>query len=316
MSKRLFRKHRLILGAEYRQNFRQDQRYQDPEAVWLDSKKDSHYWGTYLQGEFRLLKTLLLNAGVRYDRYSTFGGTTNPRPALIWNPLERTTCKVLYGKAFRPPNAYELYYNDGNFTQKDNPHLKAETIHTADLILEQGFGESVLGTLDVYYYKIEDLIRQVVDPSDDLLVFRNTKAIKGRGFELSLQGKWKYGLAGRASYAYQESEDDQTGRDLVNSPRHLAKLNLTVPLLKDLIFLGLEEQYTSPRKTIKGGRVDDFLVTNLTLFHQNLLKGLEVSVSAYNLFNNNYADPGGDEHLQDRIKQDGRTFRLQVTYAF
>lgn len=316
VSKRLFEKHRLILGAEYRDNFRQDQSYEDPEAVWLDSKEDSRFWGTFLQGEFHLLKTLILNAGLRYDHYSTFGGTTNPRAALIWNPLERTTCKLVYGKAFRPPNAYELYYHDGYFTQKDNPHLKPETIHTVDLILEQGFGDHLLGTVNVYYYKIEDLIRQMLDTSDGLLVYRNTRAVKGKGLELELQGKWKDGLAGRISYAYQESEDEKTGKDLVNSPRHLAKLNLTLPLLKDVIFLGLEEQYTSTRKTVKAGRVDDFFITNLTLFNQNLLKGLEVSVSVYNLFNNNYSDPAGDEHLQDRIKQDSRTFRLKVTYAF
>jgi outer membrane receptor for ferrienterochelin and colicin len=32
---------------------------------------------------------------VRYDDYSTFGGTTNPRAAIIFNPSEQTKVKLL-----------------------------------------------------------------------------------------------------------------------------------------------------------------------------------------------------------------------------
>ncbi len=58
----------------------------------------------------------------------------NPRAALIWNPLERTTVKFIYGEAYRIPNAYELYYSDGNVTQA-NPGLDPETIRTYELVL-------------------------------------------------------------------------------------------------------------------------------------------------------------------------------------
>lgn len=44
--------------------------------------------------------------------------------------------------------------------------------------------------------------------------------------------------------------------------------------------------------------------------------GLELSGSAYNLFDTKYSDPGGDEHKQDSIEQDGRTFRVKLTYRF
>ena len=75
---------------------------------------------------------LIFNAGVRYDEYGYFGGTTNPRLALIYNPFEKTTFKLIYGSAFRPPNDFELYYGDG-ITQKGNPDLKPETITTYEM---------------------------------------------------------------------------------------------------------------------------------------------------------------------------------------
>ena len=317
VSKTLFQKHHLILGAEYRDNFRQDQlNYDSTGAVYLKSREDSFLWGLYLQDEFRILSNLILNAGLRYDHYSTFGGTTNPRLGLIWSPFEKTTFKALYGKAFRPPNAYELYYNDSYFTMKENPDLKPESTQTLDLILEQGWGNHLRGTINGYYYEIKDLINEVLDPADGLLVSENTGDVIGKGIELELEGKWDNGLSGRISYAYQESEEEDTGQDLVNSPRHLANLNVTLPLLKEKVLLGLEEQYVGPRKTVYGHQVDGYFVTNLTLFSQNLLKGLQVSVSVYNLFNNNYRDPVGPEIGLGAVRQDGRTFRLKVTYAF
>jgi iron complex outermembrane receptor protein len=42
-----------------------------------------------------------------------------------------------------------------------------------------------------------------------------------------------------------------------------------------------------------------------------------VSASAYNLFDTRYVSPGaGADHLQDTIRQDGRSFRLKMTYKF
>jgi iron complex outermembrane receptor protein len=78
----------------------------------------------------------------------------------------------------------------------------------------------------------------------------------------------------------------------------------------------MEEQFTGNRKTLAGKKADDFFITNLTLFSQNLINGLEISASVYNLFNRKYSDPIGGELLQDVLKQDGQAFRLKLTYRF
>lgn len=59
-----------------------------------------------------------------------------------------------------------------------------------------------------------------------------------------------------------------------------------------------------------------YTVANFTLSGRKLLPWLEVSASVYNLFDKAYADPGGQEHVQDTIPQDGRTFRLKATASF
>jgi len=96
----------------------------------------------------------------------------------------------------------------------------------------------------------------------------------------------------------------------------MVKLNLIAPLIEDDFGAGLEMQYESGRKTIGGDETDDTFITNLTLFSKNLVKGLRLSASVYNLFDEDYGYPGSEEHSQDIIEQDGRTFRFKLDYAF
>lgn len=319
LSKKILEKNKFTLGGEFRDNFRQDQSNYDefPFITYLDDKRDSRFWAIYFQDEFQIVDSLILNAGIRHDQYETFGGTTNPRIALIYNPLQETVIKLLYGKAFRPPTVYESYYSDGGFSLKANPSLDPETIHTYELVYEQYLGRYLRGTSSLYYYVIKDLLSQKTDPADGLLVYKNVEKVEVKGIELELEGRWPDGLEGRISYTFQKTESKETDESLINSPQHLAKLNLIFPLMKNKLFLGVEEQYTSRRKTFAGNRVDQFFITNLTLFSQNLfLKNLEISGSIYNLFNKKYKDPVGGELIQDAIKQDGLTFRLKLTYSF
>ncbi|MCE5333102.1 MAG: TonB-dependent receptor [Desulfobacteraceae bacterium] len=317
ITKMLFRNHKLLVGGEFKDIFRQDQGvYQrDPNSVVLDSRKSSFNGAVFIEDQYRIFKNLILNAGARYDYYDTFGNTLNPRVALIYNPFEKTSLKLIYGEAFRAPNAYELYYMDG-FTTKAPRDLQPEKIQTYEAVWEQYLGDRHKMTTALYHYSIDDLISLQIDPADNLLVFRNMGRAKATGVEWEFETKWKGGIESRISYAFQEARDDATESLLTNSPQHQAKLNLLFPLIRDKAFLGTEFHYVSPRKTIAGRNSDNVVLTNITLYTQKFMKGLEVSASIYNLFDQKYGDPGSDEHLQDLIEQDGINFRVKVTYSF
>ena len=326
---KLLDSHRLVVGAEYQDNLRQEQKNFDesPFTSYVDDKRSSSIWAVFLQDEYTILNNLILNAGVRYDHYSTFGNTVNPRLALIYTPLDGTVLKLLYGSAFRAPNVFERYYAIPALGTKSNPDLGPEKIKTYELVYEQYIGSHLRGTVSGFYYNIDNLIVQVEENGFD--IFRNLSRVQADGVEAELDAKFDNGLTGRASYSFQDAWDSDTGQTLVNSPRHLAKLNLTIPFLQDKVFLGIEEQFTDRRKTLVAGNfAKSFFVTNLTLFSRNLLNNLELSASLYNLFDCRYGDPGGAEHIQDPerfkdpdrpldiIQQDGRTFRVKLTYKF
>lgn len=319
VSKTFLEQHLIVAGTEFQDNLVQKFENHDisPYHQYLNLDNTTWRWASYLQDEFTLSPKWVLNAGIRYDYYSTFGSTVNPRAAVIYSPFTPTKLKAVYGEAFRAPNNYELFYGVPDLGQKGNPALKPEKIRTGELIWEQLLDRHFRSTASFFYSKISKMIVQVTDPADSLGFFANASSVTTKGVEAEVEGKWRTGLLVRGSYTYQDAYDDTTGSPLTDSPKHLAKVHLIVPLLPEKVFSGLEVRYMSRRQTLAGDHVGGFLTTNLTLFSHNLVKGLEVSGSVYNLFDKRYADPAGSQDFkEDTIQQDGRLFRLKITYNF
>jgi len=56
-----------------------------------------------------IIKTLDANVAVRYDHYSDFGSTTNPKFTLRWQPASSIVVRAAYGTGFRAPTLSDLY---------------------------------------------------------------------------------------------------------------------------------------------------------------------------------------------------------------
>ncbi len=316
VSRHFFDTHRLTIGGEYRDSLKQEQKAYDLYDLWLDSNPDIDTWALFIQDEWTLLDNLLLNVGLRHDEYDSSDSSTNPRVALIYSPLADTTLKVLYGSAFRAPNVYELYYHDGYSTAKPNTEIDPETIESFELIWEQQLNKNIRGTASLYKNDIKDLIAYALDPDDGLLYFDNRDDAEAYGTELSIEGKWNNGFLANLSYTYQHAESKESGERLVNSPLHMVKVNVMASVIPNILDGGLELQYESERKTMSGDETDDTFLTNFILVSKDWLEGITVSAGVYNLFDVTYDYPGSEEHSQDMLSQDGRTFRLKLNYLF
>jgi iron complex outermembrane receptor protein len=317
LERRFFDRHRVTAGGEVVHSFDLRQKNYDravPPAVSVDSDESELDWALYLQDEFMIFENLILNAGVRYDRQDSFGSSTNPRAALIYNPFESTTLKLIYGRAFRAPSAYELFYESATFIP--NPDLDPEEIQTAEFVFEQELGPYLRFVGSAYYSEIDDLITLTTLPSGDLM-FLNAEDLESHGIELRLDGRFLHDIAATISYSAQRTQDDDFESRLTNSPQHLAKFHLSAPLLTEYVFAGTELLYMSKRKTVKGFGVGDHFVANLTLSSGRLpIEGLKLAFSVRNLFDNRYSDPASEEHTQNGIEQDGRLLFVEASYGF
>ncbi|MGH8177826.1 MAG: TonB-dependent receptor plug domain-containing protein, partial [Steroidobacter sp.] len=316
LSARLRDRHTVLAGVEYRNNLREFQEsYEDlePRVYTVYDDRTSRVLGVYAQGEFALRDDLLLTGGMRYDRYfNTFGGNVSPRAGLIYSPLATTTFKALYGQAFRAPNPYELYYN---VEQRLRPTLAPEQIDAYELVYEQYLGQALRLSVSGYQYETEDLVSQHATDAGDPY-FANLDHVRARGVEFELAAEFESGLVANASYTLQRAVDVASDQELTSSPRHLAKLNISAPFLNDKFVAGLELQYQSEVRTLADRKASDFLVANLNILSRPLWRGLEISAAVSNLFDTAYGYPGAEDHAQDVIAHDGRSFRGALTYKF
>jgi outer membrane receptor for ferrienterochelin and colicins len=256
---------------------------------------------------------LMAYGGLRVDHYQTFGAATTPRVGLIYTPASGTTIKALAGRAFRAPNAYELYYS--GFEYEPNPKLHPEHITTLELIAQQFVGRGVQISAATFRNRLTDLISQGRDTVTGNLVFSNSGRIESDGVELGLQVNPGWGPTGELTYSLQRTTDLDTREELTNSPRRMAKAQIRAPMPSHLT-AGFDAQYVSGRRTQAGNVAPAYTVANLTLGSPALFGRLDLSASIYNLFDARYGTPTADTHVQDVIIQDGRNFRVKTTLHF
>ena len=314
LSQRISSRLTVTSGLEVRQNFRQRQLNYDatePVTVYVDDDSGNAVRGVYGQADWSVQSNLIVSAGLRYDHYSTFGGSTNPRVGVIYQPWASTTTKVLYGRAFRAPNAYETHYL--SFGQNPNPNLGPETIETYEAMIEQALSPTVKLTASGSHYQVRGLIAFDYDPV--VYSFQNLDQAKSWSGDVGVEGRWRNGWFGRVSYTTQHGEDGN-GIELTNSPRSLTKGHLRIPLFHQRFSAAIETQRIGSARAVQAGRVDPSWVANVTLFGRDVVKGVQLSASVYNLFDRAVGSTGFDEHRQRVLIQNGRSYRLRLTYTY
>ena len=306
----------FVLGGEHRINLRENQTaYEDiePRSYYIHREDDSDVTGLFAQGEARFRDDFSVTAGLRYDHYGeSFGSTTNPRLAVIYNPTASSAIKLLYGEAFRAPNPYERYYN---LAQADAPELQPETIRTYELVYEQYFASKYRLSLSGYSYDIDGLITQVED-QPNMQFFANMDDVRAHGVELELEASYQNGAILRGSWSIQRAEDVASGQELTNSPHQLAKLTGSMPLFHTPVFANLDLQYNSRSGTLNRGHNPSFVLANFTLNTHELWSGLELTAGVYNIFDEDRRFPGAEEHVQQTLQQEGRTYGGRFVFKF
>jgi iron complex outermembrane receptor protein len=299
-------------GLQFIDNVRQDQftRFSDSPTPALDSHRSSTQHAVYIQDEIKLARWVIVNAGLRYDRYQAFTRVT-PRAAFIFMPSPGQSLKYLYGNAFRAPNAFELNtFFFGELVET----LRPESIDTHEFVWERYANDWLRTSVSTYWYKADRLITLVADPSTVLgASYVNLGQVRARGLEFEAQMRLHGGGQALMSYALQNAVDQETRAALPNSPRHIAAARLTLhgPLPRS--FASVEGQYLSGRNTLAGAVVSAATAVNASLVLP-FGRSWELFGGVRNIFDTRYADPVSSAHRQDTISQNGRTARIGIRW--
>ncbi|MFA7060337.1 MAG: TonB-dependent receptor [Pedobacter sp.] len=246
-------------------------------------------FATYLQDEWQLLEQVNLTTGLRYDHYSDFGDTINPRIGLVWSFLENTDLKLLYGQAFRAPNFQELY-NSNNQAVVGNPKLKPERITTYEAGLAWRLNRFFAANLNYFYSMIDD---QIDVNTATTTAVANIGKTEIQGVEMGLNGAYGPDLYWKLNYAYQYARDANTGQRLPYVPSHRASGSINYAPAK-YVNLHSDVLWTGPRPRDKGdsrSEMPAYATVDLAVTLKNFFKTLEIQATVRNLFDKRYKDP-------------------------
>lgn len=263
------------------------------EVVNWNKDATRQIFATYLQDEWQLPAQVNLTAGVRYDHYSDFGDTVNPRFGLVWSFLENADLKLLYGQAFRAPNFQELY-NIYNPVVVGNPNLKPERIKTYEAGLAWRFSRLFAANVNYFYSTINDQIGW--EPSTTpgtAAVNVNLSKSETQGVEFGANGAYGPDLYWKLSYSWQDPRDAATNKRLPYVPSQRASGSVNYTLSK-YVNLHSDVLWTGPRPRPQGDtrpEMPDYTTVDLAVTLKNFLKTLEIQATVRNLFDKRYSDP-------------------------
>ena len=268
-------------------------------------------YSLYFQYQAEFMKNFNFTAGVRYDKYSDFGDSVNPRLALVYGVTEDTSLKFLYSSAFRAPSKVELD-TVNNQTIIGNPNLQAENINTYEMIFMHQFDTQAL-SLSLYRNEISNLIvKEALSGSTTASTYKNAQNATFDGIEIEYSALFFKSFSSRFAYSNVFNKPDNTFRNtsqmfsaILNYNYANANLNLSGYYHSDVQndFNGVKEKLPS------------YAIVNSKLSY-TINNDIQVYLHLKNLLNEDYYTPTDASSLTINLPSRGREVFLGCSYSF
>jgi vitamin B12 transporter len=198
----------------------------------------------YGQVRFRPLTGLTLNAGVRHDDQSRFGGNTVFSAGAAYTPDDGATIlRASYDEGYKAPSLYQM------FSAYGVADLKPEQARGWEVGIERRFGEGFHASAAWFDRATDNLIDFAYCPTSGTQpdvcyipgttttrfgYYANVKKSHASGLELTGSARWN-GLFLEGNYSWIKAEDlspdsAYPGRQLARVPRHLANIEAGLDL--------------------------------------------------------------------------------------
>lgn len=275
-------------------------------ANWNDysfPEKKRAVFSTFVEDDWSITNEMDIVIGARYDNYSDFGSTTNSRASLVYNPYSKIAVKLQYATAFRAPTFKELYdQTDPQFY--GNPNLKPEKLETYELGIGYSYEETSFVRLSWVKTKIRDYITTLYNTSLAAVTeYENSGRLDIDGYSIEARhtlddSSWIYSNA-----TLFNAWDKSSSTWLTNIPQFRANVGIHYALPYKSI-VGLYWMYSDTVKsnartwqeTVSDTRAQTgpYHLINLALTKKNLVKGVHLKVSVFNLLNTYYREMFSD----------------------
>jgi vitamin B12 transporter len=162
------------------------------------------------------MDNLFITPGLRVDDNEAFGSQTTYKvsTAYLVKPID-ARLKANWGTGFKAPSLYQLYSSYGN------PDLSPEESESYDFGFERTFDRLSFGL--TYFQNDFD---NMIDWDPATWEFKNIERAETKGFELEAEFLPVKNLTIGASFTYIDTEDKETGLELLRRPEKQVGLNI------------------------------------------------------------------------------------------
>ena len=197
--------------------------FQDTTTLLLDAGQEVIY-SAFTQARHQLSKSLLLNAGFRYDLKRRHEGENikalSPRIALIYEVSPLHNIKFSYAKSFVDAPYWYRYNSLPSYAGSRD--LKPENLQTFQLTVDSRLLKSkIYNSANVFYQTLNDFIFRDPEADNNEPRYRNAGTLTSWGLEEEVRTKLgDFDLTANATYQYAiEAKDyEVNGSDIANIP--------------------------------------------------------------------------------------------------
>lgn len=299
----------------------------------FDSEKRTVY-AAFVQHTWSPWQMLHVTGGARFDHYSDFGGSLNPRLTFVFHPWTKWFLKGMYGRAFRAPTFFETHQSDftsiGGNRLSENPDLKPETIETFEMQSIFTPDERLSVSVNVFYNDIQHVIRPVtVGPGGVPTQTRweNSGSRDWLGVEVGARFSVRKHFSLFANYSYTQTADEKSGNaeePVYGIPTHA--LNVAVNLSHRNVNLNVHSntrlawndvpEFSNANMVLTRIDLASYTVVNARLQIKDVWRSMTLTVDARNILDQRYYFNDDRIFVPQGIAGDPRRIEVGVRYAF
>lgn len=179
--------------------------------------KEARINSVYYENRLNLRERLFVDAGVRHDNHSIYGGKTTYRiaPALMVQPGTKLRGSVATG--FKAPSLVQLYSSYGN---RD---LQAEQNTGWDVGIDHDFIAEKLSSSITFFRTTYD---NLITFNDSTFILENIAHARTQGVEVSSTAQVTEQISLRLAYTYTDAVNETTGEALLRRPKNKSSVTL------------------------------------------------------------------------------------------
>ncbi len=259
--------------------------------------EDQYTHNVYFQDEIDLSPfTLLL--GARGVDHTWWGSDIFPQAGVLYKLTENLKLRASAERGFKTAKGCKIFpglkKKWGKWSRSD-PDLKPETSWSYQTGVEYQIHKKVLTTLSLFRNDLEDMVGTIktteTHKGKPVYLITNIGKVRTQGGEFEVIIQFTDNLSGRLGYYFLDTEDRETGKELIYDPEHMANFVLDYRVPGFGLGINLRGEYVGERYTDSNNteKLNGYFLAHAKIT-KDITKNLEAFLEVENIFDKKYEE--------------------------